>query len=118
MRRCPRSILVIGWMFIIAGVVGLAYHSGEFQSQRPFERDFLWVCAVRLLAVLCGAFLLRGSNWARWGLVVWLAYHVILSALHSTFELLIHGLLAAGVVYFLFRPPAAAYFRREARPGP
>jgi hypothetical protein len=66
---------------------------------------------VRLVAIICGAFMLRGRNWARWGLVVWLAYHVVLSALHTPFELLVHGLLFAVVLYFLFRQRASAYFR-------
>jgi len=111
MSKRPRSITVISWMFIAAGMVGLAYHASEFNTQRPFDSDFLWVCFVRLLAILCGAFLLRGRNWARWGLVVWLGYHVILSVLHTPFELLVHGLLFAAVLYFLFRPRASAYFR-------
>jgi hypothetical protein len=55
--------------------------------------------------------MLRGSNWARWLLLVWVAYHVILSAFHSLSGLAIHSLLFAVVAYFLFSPPPAAYFR-------
>ena len=111
MSKRPRSITVISWIFIAAGVVGLAYHATDLNAQGPFDIDFLWVCFVRLLAILCGLFILRGSNWARWLLVVWLGYYVILSALHTPFELVVHGLLVAVVVYFLFRPPASGYFR-------
>jgi hypothetical protein len=111
MSKRPRSITVISWIFVAAGVVGLAYHATKFKAKRPFEYDFLWVCFVRLLAILCGVFMLRGSNWARWGLVVWLGYHVVLSGLHTPFELLVHSLLFAAVLYFLFRPQASAYFR-------
>lgn len=111
MRKRPLSVTVISWMFLAAGVVGLAYHATEFNAQRPFDDDFLWICFVRLLAIICGVFLLRGSNWARWGLVVWLGYHVILSVLHTPFELLVHSLLFVVVLYFLFRPQASAYFR-------
>ena len=57
--------------------------------------------------------MLRGFNWARWLLVVWIAYHVILSAFHSPFEAAVHGLLFVIVAYFLFRPQASAYFRRR-----
>ena len=66
---------------------------------------------VRILALLCGVFMLSGFNWARWLLVVWLGYHVILGALHSLFELSVHSLLFAVILYFLFRPPASTYFR-------
>jgi len=111
MSKRPRSITVISWIFVAAGVVGLAYHATEFKAESSFQYDLVWVCFVRFLAILCGVFMLRGSNWARWGLVVWLGYHVILSVLHTPFELFVHSLLFATVLYFLFRPPVSAFFR-------
>lgn len=117
MSKRPRSITVISWMFVAAGVVGLAYHATEFNTQHPFDHDFLWVCFVRLLAILCGVFMLRGHNCARWGLVVWLGYHIILSALHTAFELFVHSLLFVTVLCFLFRPQASAYFRGTRSPS-
>src|SRR2546425_4908484 len=111
MKKRPLSITISSWLFVAAGVIGLAYHATEFKAQRPFEYDFVWVCFVRLLAILCGVFMLRGSNWARWLLLVWIAFHIILSAFHSLFELVIHSLLFAVVSYFLFRPQASAYLR-------
>ncbi len=111
MSKRPRSITIISWVFLAAGVVGLSYHASEFKAQRPFEWDLVWVCFVRLLAILSGVFMLRGRNWARWLLVVWLGYHVLLSVLHTPFELVVHGLLFAVVLFFLFRAPASAYFR-------
>ena len=111
MNKRPRSITVISCIFLAAGFIGLAYHATEFNARSPFEYDVVWVCFVRLLAILCGVFMLRGSNWPRWLLVVWLGYHVILSVLHTPFELLVHSLLFAGVLYFLFRPQASVYFR-------
>ena len=111
MRKRPLSITVIGWLFVAAGAVGLAYHATEFRTTRPFQYDVLWVCLVRLLAILCGLLVLRGRNWARWGLLVWIAYHVILSAFHALSELVIHSVLFAVIAYFLFRPQASAYFR-------
>ena len=81
----------------------------EFKVQPSFEYGIVFI--VRLIAILCGVFLLRGSNWARWLLLVWIAYHVILSVFHSPSELLMHSFLFAVVAYFLFRPQASAYFR-------
>ena len=109
MRRRPVSVTVVGWLFIAAGVIGLAYHAGDF-TQRPFRSDVVWVALVRLLAVIGGVFLLRGHNWARWLLLAWLAFHVALSALHTPFELVFHALLFLAIAYLLFRAPASAYF--------
>ena len=111
MNKRPRSITVIGWLFIATGVIGLGYHATEFKADRPFQYDVGWVCFVRLLAILCGVFVLCGSNWARWALLGWIAYHVVLSAFHSLSELAMHTLLFALVAYFLLRPQASAYFR-------
>jgi hypothetical protein len=112
MNKRPRSITVISWVFVAAGAIGLAYHATEFKVHRPFQYDVVWVCLVRLLAIICGMFMLRGSNWARWLLLVWIAYHVILSAFHSLFQVAMHTLLLGVVAYFLFRPRASAYFNR------
>lgn len=111
MNKRPRSITVISCLFIAAGTTGLGYHATEFRAGRPFQYDVVWVCLVRLLAIVCGVFVLRASNWARWLLLVWLAYHVVLSSLHSLSGLVIHAVLLAVVAYFLLRPQASAYFR-------
>jgi len=111
MKKRPLSITIISWLFVGAGIIGLAYHATEFKAGRPFQYDVLWVCLVRFLAILCGVFILRGSNWARWLLLVWIAFHVVLSAFHSLIELAVHSLLLAVIGYFLFRPQASAYFR-------
>ena len=111
MNKRPISVTVIGCIFIAAGVIGFAYHVSEFKPQRPFQYDLVLVSLVRLLAILGGVFVLRGKNWARWLLLAWIAFHVVLSAFHSLFELAVHGLLLAVIAYVLFRPPASAYFR-------
>ena len=110
MNKRPLTVTVISIIFIVAGGVGLAYHITELNPQRPFENDAIWVLLLRFLAILGGLFLLRGRNWARWLLLVWLAYHVILSAFHSMSELITHSLLFVVIAYFLFRPRVSAYF--------
>jgi tryptophan-rich sensory protein len=111
MKKRPRSVTVISYLFIAAGAIGFAYHVTEFRVQRQFDYGLVWVCLLRLLVILAGSFMLRGSNWARWLLLAWIAYHVILSAFHSFTELVMHGLLLGVTSYFLFRPQVAAYFR-------
>jgi hypothetical protein len=111
MNKRPLSVTVIGCLFIAAGIIGFAYHATEFKSLHPFPSEIVWAAAVRLLAVVGGVFVLRGRNWARWLLVAWIAFHVVLSAFHSWSELIVHGLLFVVVAYVLFRPRASAYFR-------
>ena len=111
MKKRPLSVTIIAWIFVAVGVVGLAYHATEFKIARPFENDAVWVCFVRLLAIVGGVFMLRGQNWARWLAVSWMAWHVILSFFHPLSELIVHALLLAVIACFLFRPRASAYFR-------
>jgi hypothetical protein len=111
MNKRPLSVTIIGCLFVAAGVIGFSYHVTEFKTLRPFEYGIVWVCILRLLAILGGVFVLRGHNWARRLLLVWIAYHVILSAFHPLSELVAHSLLFAVVAYVLFRPQATAYFR-------
>lgn len=65
---------------------------------------------VRLASVVAGVFMLRGHNWARWLLVAWMAFHIVLSALHSALQLLIHVAIFSVILFFIFRRPASAYF--------
>jgi hypothetical protein len=112
MNKRPLLVTIISCIFVAAGVVGLAYHATEFNAQHPFQYDVLWICFVRLLAIIAGVFMLRGFNWARWLLVAWVGFHIIIGFLHSPSSGLVHALLFAVVVYFLFRPQGSAYFRR------
>ena len=111
MNKRPHSVTAISLVFVAAGVIGLAYHLTGFKAWHPFQHDILWVFLVRLIAVVCGVYMLRGSNWARWLTVVWIAYHVILSGFHSLDELAAHSVLFAVSAYVLFRPEAMKYFR-------
>ncbi len=111
MKRRPWPVAVISWLLIATGIIGIAHQLTEFDAQQPFQSDMVWVCLVSLIAILCGAYMLRGSNWARWLTLVWIGYHVILSGFHSLFELVVHALLFALFAYVLFRPEAREYFR-------
>jgi len=102
---------IIAWLCIVAGVVGLAYHATEFDLTRPFADDGLWVLLVRLLAVVAGAFMLRGRNWARWLAIVWMAWHVGFKLFHPVSELIMHSILLMVFAFLLFRSSASAHFR-------
>ena len=121
MNKRPLSITVMGCVFLCVGcasvVAGLlrfvdaagSGHRGESQAQEVLDLSLVSISG--LLAVVSGVYVLRGCNWARWLCVVWMGSHVMLSILHPVVELVVHSLLFAVVLYFLFRPQAAAYFR-------
>jgi hypothetical protein len=109
MNKRPLSVTVISYLFVAAGVIGLAYHFTEWDEKPLLEYGL--VCLLRFLAILCGVFMLRGANWARWLLLAWMAYHIVLSALHGLLQVVMHGVLFAMIAYFLFRPAASSYFR-------
>lgn len=111
MNKRPLSVTIIGWLFIAVGVISFAYHFMEFNTRHTFQYAALWVLCLRLIAVVAGLFMLRGNNWARWLTMAWMGYHVVLSALHSWQELVIHGVFLVVLGYFLFRADAAPYFR-------
>jgi hypothetical protein len=123
MTKRPLSITVISWIFIAFGgialftsMIPLADSSAANRiAEHPFE--FWLTPVIQLLALISGVFMLYAFNWARWLLVVWVGYHIILSALHSPLELLVHTFLFAIVLYFAFRPQASAYFRGARAPA-
>jgi len=118
MSKRPLSVTVIGVIFIAAGaltlVAGLLPPAQRLAELKEHPFEFGLVLVVRIIGILCGIFVLFGWNWARWLLVAWLVFHVLLSMAHSRLELLIHALLFGVVVYFLFRPPSSRYFSARA----
>lgn len=117
LNKRPISVSLIGVLFFAAGVVGVVYHATEFNARGPLKPDELLVLAVRLLAIIGAVFLFRAHNWARWLLVVWMAFHVVLSSFHSPVKLVVHGILLIVVIYILFRRPASAYFQQRLNPA-
>ena len=106
MKNRPRSVTVISWIFIAVGIIAVVYH-----LRRPTEEGLVGICLVRVLAVVGGVFMLYGFNWARWLLVVWMGYHVLISFFHSPLEVVLHSLLFGAIAYLLFRRQTSAYFQ-------
>jgi hypothetical protein len=106
MKR-PFSVTFLGWLFIAVGSIGVAYHLRD----GSFDRWTVLIAAVRVIAIIGGIFLLKGRSWARWLLLVWLAFHVFVGALHSLSNSVAHFVLLAVVAYFLLWSPESKYFR-------
>jgi uncharacterized membrane protein len=103
----PFPVTVVGWLFIITGVVSLGYHLW----QGTFARWTVVIAAIAVAAIIGGVFLLRGRAWARWLLLVWLAAHVVISAFHSWSLMAAHLVLLVAIAYSLLTPPSSEYFR-------
>jgi uncharacterized membrane protein len=106
MKR-PLPVTILGCVFIVAGLVGLVYHL----SEGPLDYRIGLVSIVRIIAVVGGVFLLMGHGWARWLMLAWLAFHVVVSAFHSLSESIAHVVLLMVAGYFLLGPPASKYFQ-------
>lgn len=110
-NKRPLSVTILACVYIGVGTIGLVYHFTEFLAAKTFQYDIFLIEAVEIIAIVGGAFMLRGQNWARWVAVGWIAFHVIVSAFHPFREFAIHLLFCAVIAWLLFRPEAARYFR-------
>jgi hypothetical protein len=117
MKDRPLSITIIGWLFMIFGSIallsGLLPLTGADSAQLIAEFKTHWMVHLsRLAAIVSGLFMLRGHNWARWLLVVWIVFHIVIGALHGWLQLLIHVLIFSVILLFLFRRNASQFFTR------
>ena len=115
MKVRPLSITLISWLFMIFGsialVSGLLPLTGANTAQLIAEFKQHWMVHLsHLAAIVSGLFMLRGQNWARWLLVVWIVAHIVISALHSWSQLIVHVVIFSVILFFLFRRNASEYF--------
>lgn len=112
MGKRPISVTIIGLLYILSGSTGIIYHLSD-----PFimDSEHILVLIIRLLAIIGGIFVLRRSNWARWLLIIWITYHLVLSMGHEVYEMLMHLFVLILTAYCLFQPNALEYFRNEVR---
>jgi hypothetical protein len=106
MKR-PFEVSFLGWLFMVTGLASVAFPL----AGRPIDRWSILIAAIGVIAVVGGIFLLLGRSWARWLLLAWLAFHVVVSAFRSVSQTLAHAVLLVVVGYFLLGSPAAKYFR-------
>ncbi len=107
MKR-PFQVTTLGWLLIAVGILSTIYHL----SKSPLDRWTVPILLVGTITIVAGVFLLRGARWARWLVLAWLAFHVVVSALNSLSDAMAHVVLLLVVGYFLLGPPASKYFQR------
>ena len=112
-KRPPWSVTIVACSYMAVGVLGFAFHLREFFHRSTFPYDTLLMELTEFLALLFGVFLLRGANWARWGAVAWMAFHVALSVFDPFKKLAVHLVFLGLIAWLLFRRDASHYFHSE-----
>ena len=111
MKKRPIPVIIVSILFILTGCIGFSYHVKEFFEPNAKLCELIWVLLLRILAVVCGLLLFLRINWARWLAIAWLLYHILLSAFHSTSEMITHIVLLIIVSVLLFHPISTSYFK-------
>lgn len=105
--RRPVPVLVVACLFIAVGIIGGFYHIHDLRYPDGIPTEI-----TEALAVLAGAFMLRGDNWARWLALAWMGFHVLRSAFGALQELAIHSMILVAIAWLLFLPQSKEYFAR------
>jgi hypothetical protein len=111
MTKRPLAVTLIAALYVATGALGLAFHLSNVQPGQPFVYEALPAAAISLVAMVCGIYMLRGRNWARWLAIAWIGFHVVLSVLHSWPQVAMHAALCVLFAHVLFRRGSAIYFR-------
>jgi hypothetical protein len=104
----PFPVIVIGCLIIAAGMATLFIHL----LHNPIGPTTFPILILGLSGIASGIFLFKGHNWARWFVLAWLAFHVVVAALNSLSTSLAHLVLLIAVAYSLFSQPSSNYFKR------
>jgi hypothetical protein len=82
-------------------------------SQSHESLEMMLMVGVHLLALIGGIMLLKDVPGARWLLISWMAFHVVLSLYHPLFELFVHGLLLITLAYFFLNKSSQNFYRER-----
>ena len=104
--RRPVAVLLLSCLYSAVGAIGFVVN---FPKLMALQNDSVWIELTELLALIAGAFMLRGHNWARWLVLVWMAFHVAIS-FPVVRQMAIHSAIFAGIAWVLFRSNARRYF--------
>ena len=104
-KRIPVPVILIACLYFAVGIGGFVAHFSDRGAP-----DWIWVEVTEFLAIVCGVFLLRAHNWARWLAGAWMAFHVVLS-FGELPQLAIHSLFLVLIVWCLFRADSSRFFK-------
>lgn len=104
--RRPIAILLLSCLYTAVGTTGFVVN---FPKLIALQQESIWIELTELLALIAGAFMFRGRNWARWLALVWMAFHVAIS-FPVVRQVITHSIIFALIAWILFRPDARRYF--------
>jgi len=107
-EKRPLAITLMAGLYVVIGILAFAHN---FSGLLALQNDAIAAEITEILAMVAGAGMFFGKNWARWLAVAWLAFHVYLSAFHEIGELAFHSLCLVAITWILFRPESRHYFR-------
>lgn len=111
--RTPRlSVLAVGVLFLVLGALDVYRGIAPLLASAPrwhMATDDAGVLAIGIAAIVGAIYVLRGANWARWLLAVWMALHVAIS-IEEPSALLAHVVIFGFVAYLLFNARASTHF--------
>ena len=107
-NKRPISVTIVACVYLLVGAAGFIFH---FRQSLVSPRDGALIELTQVIAFACGAFLLRGANWARWLALAWMVFHVVIS-FPQLQKFAVHAVICAAIAWILFRPEAGRYFRR------
>ena len=113
----PWSIVVVAVIFLALGVLDIARGLAPLFASAPrwhMATDDVEVLAIGIAAIVGGVYLLRGRNWARWLLAMWMAFHVAIS-IGQPRQLVAHLVIFGCIAFLLFRPDVSAALTRLER---
>ena len=106
------SVIVVGVIFLALGVLDIARGLAPLFASAPhwhMAADDVEVLAIGIAAIVGGVYLLKGRNWARWLLAVWMAFHVVIS-IGEPQKLIAHIVIFGCIAFLIFRPAVSRHF--------
>ena len=125
MRKRPISVTVVCWILIAMSIISLLASTMTLnnpvtrelmaQSALPVNMQYVLMYVGVLVTLVSSVAMLKGRRWARWFYVGWSTLGFLIGIVTSPVKAaMIPGLIIfLIIVYFLFRPPATAYFTDE-----
>ena len=107
-----RLVLAVGVLFLVLGALDLYRGLTPLLTSVPrwhMASDDVLVLAIGIAAIIGGIYVMRGANWARWLLAVWMALHVAIS-IGQPSALVAHVVIFGFVAYLLFNSRASTHF--------